>query len=87
MYNSYIMGSMEPGIADVLEDVFTEAQFIVTQVTNRISESGITGELKEAIEIRISNVENPLPIYYRIEDHDITQMGMSFIGFYIIIIM
>ena len=86
MYNSYIMGSMEPGIADVLEDVFTEAQFIVTQVTNRISESGITGELKEAIEIRISNVENPLPIN-RIEDRYITQMGMSFIGFYIIIIM
>uniref|UniRef100_A0A6C0DI71 Uncharacterized protein n=1 Tax=viral metagenome TaxID=1070528 RepID=A0A6C0DI71_9ZZZZ len=78
----------EPEIADALKEVFIQAEVIMTQiipeVANRISESEITGNLEEAIETRISDSENPLQILNRIEDDDITQTGMSFIGLYIL---
>lgn len=80
--------SLEPELAHVLEGVFNKADATLTQVAIRISENGNMVKLEEAVEIRISNDENPLPFnrrlpINRIEDHDITPMGMPFKKFYI----
>lgn len=88
------MGSIGSGISYVLTE-FKNAEVIVTQVANRISESEITGNLEEAIETRISNdeipsqifnSENPLQSFIRIEHDNITKTGMSLIGFCILLL-